>query len=77
MTNSEKVPGQKISTFRCGCCQSCAVETMRFDLMDDGTIAVRENHHLVIGMEASEGKIMLVGKNGTHELVFSQLVGNN
>ena len=45
--------------------------------MDDGTIAVRKNHHLIIGTEESEGKIMLVGKNDTHELVFSQLVGNN
>ena len=41
--------------------QDFALETMRFDLMDDGTIAVQKNHHLIIGTEESEGKFMLVG----------------
>jgi len=69
--------GQEVNSFRCGCCTFWSLEKEQFDLLQDGTIAVRGNDKLVLGTNEGGKKVMTVSNVDSHRFVFTQLMSRN
>ena len=66
--------GNTVGTFKCGCI-SLNNDSNKFDVLDDGTIALRCNHDLVLGTDMNSMGIRLVKKDDkTNRLVFRDML---
>jgi len=65
----------QVGLFRCGCMPCCSGDEQKFDLLSDGTIAMRGCHNLVLGSYDNR-TIQLVTEGTNDRFIFKELLNS-